>query len=397
MSSHLSKIEALLESDHGEQAAQLIETLADPEIDDAILEACSLWKRTIWFLDRKQALEPRHRRLPLDAVLRLLSRRPESKAATALLDRLSVCALTRPKSFESVGVLRVSELIAMGSTVHRDGPRPPFDEVDVKGLDGCTASTLTMIAFDLKGQPLSVGPVQALSLLSCQHVVLRSAPKLERLEVVDDHVAQHQSIPPNVVSVTLRDLPRVRTLGGLRDQKRLKSLVVVQCPELDDLSEVAHAASSLENVILNLGALQSLDWLQGAAKLRTLSLDGCTKIASLKPLNDATLDALSLRGCAHLTSLEGMPRLPDQTLLDLSGCTHLRALDPLVERASALRCIDLRGCSNLNSLSPLSELPSLNAIALANTSFQPDQVDESLRNRCTWAAQPNLTLMAEYG
>ena len=144
--------------------------------------------------------------------------------------------------------------------------------------------------------------------------------------------------------------------------------------------------------------LGSIQAIQPLAKLHTLDLTWCRKIADLTPLREGhtSLVRINLTGCESLktTSLSPLTAgCPNLEVVRLSGLEYVASLDLSVSSSAAARAqcwpdlqrLHLNGCSFLSSLSPLGS-----KLVLADLSFCGALVDTSWLTGCSKLEHLNL-------
>jgi hypothetical protein len=118
------------------------------------------------------------------------------------------------------------------------------------------------------------------------------------------------------------------------------------------------------------GSLTSLEGLLGLSRLRDLSLKSCTDLVSLEGISPAAVASETELGLdaakAVSTSLAGSKQqapLPLQELR-LCMCPRITSLAPLAGLSSSLRVMSLVGCEHLSSLEGIEEALSLQELCV---------------------------------
>lgn len=185
---------------------------------------------------------------------------------------------------------------------------------------------------------------------------------------------------PSLQVASLKGLG-LTSIDGLAATTDLRWLDVSGNPQLKSIRALAKSAPNLETLNFEeCSALASLDGLQGSSALCTLRLEGCSTIRSLQPLSDSrALTTITLQECEHLASLEGLcgPQVvmaERSSYFSLRGCaslTSLRGLPPLAPSVTSLDLGDTRALQSLEGIEAASRIERLEIENACITSLAP--------------------------
>ncbi len=204
---------------------------------------------------------------------------------------------------------------------------------------------------------------------------LEGAPALRELSITD----------------TRRDV--TRDLDALRGFD-LQALTLSAELSRDDLTPL-RASTALSRLSLRAPKLRSLDGLSSVASLAHLSIEDAASFESLSSLANARqLEALTLRGCASLGSLEGVEGCASLTWCELEGGAFkdVSALGSL----RSLAWVSLRGCARVTDVRALEALPALLGVNLTGTGVSPESLSPKLRALAVFWADLGLTTLASH-
>ncbi|MEN0060822.1 MAG: hypothetical protein AAGA48_01670 [Myxococcota bacterium] len=240
--------------------------------------------------------------------------------------------------------------------------------VDLGGLRGAVVGEL-----EVTGRVVSAGLADAqvtdLKISGFRQDDLPTVPGLRHLAIEAD---RGWALQPELEDLTLyryggNGLPLVEWAPKLR-RVRIEASQLVRLDALRGLDELREV-SILQSHVRSLDLLATLD-------VRTLCLVD-NEVHHLDALPAAQLvDALGqptgeLR-LAGAKSIQGLGSLVGLRTLSLRGCTHLRSLEGLED--TAIEVLDLRGCVSLANVDALAKMPDLRVVAVRGTSFHRDNV-----------------------
>ncbi|KAI5062902.1 hypothetical protein GOP47_0021449 [Adiantum capillus-veneris] len=209
---------------------------------------------------------------------------------------------------------------------------------------------------------------------------------------------------PNLVGLCLKGLASLRQVGKMGCLKKLESLEVSRCQELQVQVLVVHDAGDAHGSSL-LHALElrpeMTAWLlkadDGLPNLRILKfMDNGYELKEVGPLFDAcpSLQTLDLSSCRGLMSFPGGLIIHGGSslrTLHLRGCKALNLIEESIYSLTALKELDLSYCKNLKRIPDLTSMPSLRI--LRAESCRPleyvrlDKVGCSLQELNFWECQ----------
>jgi len=183
------------------------------------------------------------------------------------------------------------------------------------------------------------------------------------------------------------------SLKGIGECRKITELSISDAGKLEDISELS-SLSRLRELSLS-GKFQNLDPLKSLASLQTLYINDAKELRDVSGLSGCLgLERINLTGVSSLGSLWGIGQLKSLQELEVyswestSGCidihevgelSNLRDLTiscsgralrgfPTVRHLEKLRSLDLSGCNccGVTDLSPLRKLKLLNSLKMAN-------------------------------
>ncbi|MDG1478841.1 MAG: hypothetical protein P8R54_04585 [Myxococcota bacterium] len=159
----------------------------------------------------------------------------------------------------------------------------------------------------------------------------------------------------------LSDSKVLSSLAGITGLTKLRSLLLVNCPQLQSLPRLS---GSLEELKLYGAGIKRIEPGSDLSKLTSLNLENCHRLESLEGLQTATgLTRLSISGTSMLTSLDGIESLSSLQTLQLHRCSSLRSLNG-IENLSSLTSLSVRSCEALVNIDALASLPQLETLYL---------------------------------
>ena len=168
---------------------------------------------------------------------------------------------------------------------------------------------------------------------------------------------------PSLSDVNFTSMPCLEDLNFVRDLSELKRLVVRNCRQILSIDPVANC-HKLEALTLHRTSIVSLEGLQNCRDLQSLILGECvdlediSQISALSNLTELKLTGIpSIKSLNHTAGLRCLKTLHLQDLNSLSSLTFIEAL-------SDLERISLIGCKLLFDLEPLSQLQSLRSLTI---------------------------------
>lgn len=194
-------------------------------------------------------------------------------------------------------------------------------------------------------------------------------------------------------------LRRVRVRwSGLRDVDDLAGLALDEADvttnsALESLAGL-RATTTLRGLRMSTHGLRSFEGVEGSAGLDVVIVRDAKSITTLRHLAGAgALTILTLPNCASLASLDGL-----EGCASLASCTleggAFEDLAPLGGLASLER-LSLRGCAKVRDVSVLAALPKLRALILAGTGVDKAALPAKLRAITSFAKDADLLKLAE--
>ncbi|MDP6636837.1 MAG: hypothetical protein QGG42_18205 [Phycisphaerae bacterium] len=193
--------------------------------------------------------------------------------------------------------------------------------------------------------------------------------------------------------LNIRTCPKLRSLEGLKGME-ITSLDIYGNRLIDDLTPLS--GLPLKSLLIRALPVKTLKGLEGAP-LETLSVYDCTKLENIEALAGAPLQHLNIANCWSLKNLKPLRGLPltslhantltqrDMALLKgmpleklrISGCkiTSLNAL-----RGMRITELHLDGCKMLETIGGIENMP-LTLLQLQGTKFATPQVAAKLKKR----------------
>ena len=145
--------------------------------------------------------------------------------------------------------------------------------------------------------------------------------------------------------------------------------------ELLSISGLKSSAQTLETLSLEAcSLLSSIEPLEGATGLQSINLKECTKLQSLKPLlASQNLQKIILQGCAQIDSLEGLSSRELEPSgyhhFSLEGCTSLISLRGLPHLSEEISTLYLQNMPALVSLDGIEVASAIETLDIDNTAL----------------------------
>ena len=159
---------------------------------------------------------------------------------------------------------------------------------------------------------------------------------------------------------------QVTGVEALAASPLLREVDLARNSRLADVDGLRCSVASLETVDLSLcPALASIETLDGAPRLRWLSVTDASNLTSIGALGRSPLlKWVELAGCSLLESLEGLQDKefeapPKHNEFSLANCASLRSLQQLPALPSAVSKLVLRGCRALEVFDGVERWPGI--------------------------------------
>jgi len=149
---------------------------------------------------------------------------------------------------------------------------------------------------------------------------------------------------------------------GHRNLNSLRTVNLLNCSSIQDVSFVKARRQSLESLILGYcSSLQNVDCVSSCEALRYLDISGCEFIKVPNSDRLHSLTTLIMVGCCSLKDVSGLSQCANLLELNLAGCRNLNSVDAL-HSCKSLETLNLALCSGLYSVAALAKSPSLRHI-----------------------------------
>jgi Leucine-rich repeat (LRR) protein len=162
----------------------------------------------------------------------------------------------------------------------------------------------------------------------------------------------------------------VGKLDALAGCARLRSLTMYGCSGAGDLGPLA-GLTALESLVWGHDSVPSLAPLRGLSGLKHVDLSGCRGLQTVDGLDQVPgivgMSTLTLSG--SFTDLQGLTALSNLTSLHLIECSALTSLDGL-EHLTGLESLDLTGSDELHDLSAIRGLSALASLNLSRWGYR---------------------------
>ena len=170
-----------------------------------------------------------------------------------------------------------------------------------------------------------------------------------------------------VRQLEIRGNPTLTNIDRMRELKGLKSLVIYNCPQLENLNGLAN--SQLKILCLDkCPKLTNIDPLRGVTSLEFFNLWSCPAVPNVNALADANLTRFNLKDCPLVQNIDSLEGHTNLNFCYLRECTGLKNVDGLVD--CMLTIFSIAGSDQLLTPSGLSNLGSVRQMVLLDCEMQ---------------------------
>jgi Leucine-rich repeat (LRR) protein len=186
------------------------------------------------------------------------------------------------------------------------------------------------------------------------HTLRLDCERLEQLKVLSNI--------PTIQSLELRFCTMIN-IKGLINMSQLRTLRIVQCPRLKDVSALKHLPT-LDNLSLSeCEKLRHIGVINSIPHLYTLDLSHCRMVDVNTIGTSYSLHTLDLHCCTNLIDVSALSHISTLRIIDFFGCYKLKDVSAL-RNLPELHQLNLGRCHRLVDVSPLTELPKLHTLSL---------------------------------
>ena len=153
----------------------------------------------------------------------------------------------------------------------------------------------------------------------------------------------------------------LRSLAGLENCSTLKSLLIIDCYDINDMSEVAELRN-LQELVLEIpyGCSEpELDQLTGLRKLTINNMKDCSFLQNMSDLTE-----LHMRGCTLSKELD-VSKLSSLKVLSCSIRTPYLMDVEAIKVFDMIECLDIHGSNTYDDISGIFQMPNLRELNIS--------------------------------